>query len=90
MANNTVLRGGYIYACNAFFSSKTVINPCDSSYTLTIEETTLFHPMHTTAWKVPPTPNKHPPPQWRSEGIWRPGANLNFPPPPTLKKIPKN
>ena len=28
--------------------------------------------------------------QWRSEGIWRPGANLNFaPPPPPLKKIPK-
>ena len=27
--------------------------------------------------------------QWRSEGIWRPGANLNLAPPP-LKKIPKN
>ena len=26
--------------------------------------------------------------QWRSEGIWRPGANFNFAPPP-LKKIPK-
>ena len=26
--------------------------------------------------------------QWRSEGIWRPGANLNFAPP--LKKFLKN
>ena len=26
--------------------------------------------------------------QWRSEGNWRPGANLNFAPPP-LKKNPK-
>ena len=26
--------------------------------------------------------------QWRSEGIWRPGENFNFAPPP-LKKIPK-
>ena len=26
--------------------------------------------------------------QWRSEGNWRPGANLNFAPPP-LKKTPK-
>ena len=23
--------------------------------------------------------------QWRSEGIWRPGANLNFAPPPPQK-----
>ena len=29
--------------------------------------------------------------QWRSEGNWRPGAKLNFaPPPPPLKKILKN
>ena len=31
--------------------------------------------------------------QWRSEGIWYPGANLNFapsPPPTPLKKILKN
>ena len=27
--------------------------------------------------------------QWRSEGNWRPGANLNFAPPPK-KKILKN
>ena len=27
--------------------------------------------------------------QWRSEGNWRPGANLNFAPPPPLKKNPK-
>ena len=27
--------------------------------------------------------------QWRSEGIWRPGANLNFVPPPP-QKILKN
>ena len=27
--------------------------------------------------------------QWRSEGIWRPGANLNFAPPPH-KKFLKN
>ena len=26
--------------------------------------------------------------QWRSEGNWRPGANLNFAPPPS-QKIPK-
>ena len=25
--------------------------------------------------------------QWRSEGIWRPGANLNFAPPPPSKKF---
>ena len=28
--------------------------------------------------------------QWRSEGIWRPGANLHFAPPPPLKKFLKN
>ena len=28
--------------------------------------------------------------QWRSEGNWRPGAKLNFSPPPPLKKILKN
>ena len=28
--------------------------------------------------------------QWRSEGIWRPGTNLNFAPPPPSKKIIKN
>ena len=28
--------------------------------------------------------------QWRSEGIWRPGANLNFAPPPPSKKFLKN
>ena len=27
--------------------------------------------------------------QWRSEGIWRPGAHLNFAPPPPPQKIPK-
>ena len=27
--------------------------------------------------------------QRRSKGIWRPGANLNFAPPPPKKKIPK-
>ena len=27
--------------------------------------------------------------QWRSEGIWGPGANLNFAPPPPQKKNPK-
>ena len=25
--------------------------------------------------------------QWRSEGIWRPGANLNLAPPPPSKKF---
>ena len=25
--------------------------------------------------------------QWRSEGIWRPGANLNFAPPPPQKNF---
>ena len=28
--------------------------------------------------------------QWRSEGIWRPGAHLNFAPPPPSKKFLKN
>ena len=27
--------------------------------------------------------------QWRSEGNWRPGANLNFAPPPPQKKSKK-
>ena len=28
--------------------------------------------------------------QWRNEGNWRPGANLNFAPPPPSKKSKKN
>ena len=28
--------------------------------------------------------------QWRSEGNWHPGANLNFAPPPQKKKFLKN